>query len=309
MRVEDLTHTGETAVGAAAPEYPEESDVATNQLLRVTDRYGESLSSGPLGIERTYLEWKLADAGGEIAGPEGVGALLADCTVRFDRAPGESWRRAAVTLSERARGEAIALEKLAPELDFAALLPEGDVSPGATWEVPLERVDSLLTPGLDAVRVLGLDTTSLLASLGELPPGVHAPSLLCTYASNDRVDEHDVATIRLSIAVTAAVSPSPAARKELARQISGGASLTVESFTHELRSGPPALGPRHHHPAPRRRPDRVGSDARHRTRPGRSRLASAIWVEIRRARPRKRLAPGDQATGPAHDGPDAMKAS
>jgi hypothetical protein len=234
MRVEDLLAASESGVEGATPSYPQATDVATHELLRVTDRYGECAPSGPLGIERAYLEWKLDDTTGEIAGPEGVGALLAGCTVRFERGQQESWRREAVTLTDRAREEGVMLEKLAPELDFAVLLPAGEVSPGDAWEVPLERVDSLATPGLDAVRALGLETTSLLASLGELPAGEPAPALVCTYKASARAGDHQLATILLALEYGATLSPSHDAREDLARQISGGASLAVESFTHEL---------------------------------------------------------------------------
>ncbi len=219
---------------ADRPTYPQETDVTTKELLRVTDRYLECAPAGPLAIERSYLEWKLGDSSGDIAGPEGVGTLLTDCTVRFTRLPDESWRREALTLSDPARDEPGALEKLAAELDFVALLPAAEVSIGSSWDVPVLRVENLVAPGLELRRVLGLDAPSLLASLGELSADALPPVLRCTLASVDRDGERGLATITLALAFHAPLTPTPAAREALGRQIGGGASFDIQSFTHDL---------------------------------------------------------------------------
>ena len=134
---------------------PQARDSLLRSSLRFSERVPKTRAGRALEIERRYLGWSQEDELGTLLSRGGLRQLLVDRQLKF-RWDGQGWER---TLQPRAESEQAPaatdpstseLQELAVELDFRALLPDGEVQRDDRWTVSPDFLGSLLAPGLSA---------------------------------------------------------------------------------------------------------------------------------------------------------------
>jgi len=115
-----------------------------NVLIGVTDEFVKSANGKPLELLRTYNE--LSAEGGTESERESADGFdeLEDSTVSFkwNEEEGEY-----VKSFHESEGEEELLENLEVDMELLALLPDGEVSEGDTWEMDGSKALSLFAPG------------------------------------------------------------------------------------------------------------------------------------------------------------------
>jgi hypothetical protein len=123
------------------------------QSVRVLDRYGASEDGKPLDLKRTFealaasFHFDISHPGGSQSDDVSSSSELEGQTVHF-RWNEEQGDYDAEFEGGRADEDEL-LEGLQEDMDLRFLLPQGPVSPGATWEVDLRKLMHMATPGGD----------------------------------------------------------------------------------------------------------------------------------------------------------------
>lgn len=120
--------------------------------LVVRDTIHGVAAGRPTRLDRTLVSH---DRDTETSGAEGEGVQVRDrddeASALVDQTVTFAWdgdeERFVASYAEGSTGEASWLEDLSEDMDLRALLPDGPVEPGATWEVEPAVLDELLQPG------------------------------------------------------------------------------------------------------------------------------------------------------------------
>ncbi len=179
-----------------------EEDMAASMSIdaAVTDTYEKVGGGRPLALVRAYDELVFAyEANGE--SDETHQDDVEGSQVRFTwNEDDETYDRAFVDEDEEGN-----LDVLHEDMDLRALLPEGEVDEGDSWEVDPERVLDVLLPGTDPVSLLtaadipeeGRGFAQAIAEgFGEIG---EETTLVCTYRGTRDVDGVEAAIIAVEL--------------------------------------------------------------------------------------------------------------
>jgi hypothetical protein len=206
--LEDFTMTmngQESPFGPDAMDTQLEGDVGYS--LEVVDVF-EAVDGGrPTKLARTYDAFSMYYDVADNSDEQGLEQIEGK-TVRFVwNADDEDYDR---SWSEESEDEdEDVLQVLAIDLDMRALLPEGAVKEGDTWEVAVSKLGSLFVPGLDLARAKdsNVDGFDQLPTdfLGPLEEALNESILQCTFRGFSGGEDGDLATIALSLSTDASI--------------------------------------------------------------------------------------------------------
>lgn len=185
---------------------PSDFELSTEIGLSVVDTYVEVEDGVPLELLRRYEDfeahWETPDGSGEA--DDGPLSELDGKQIRF------KWNPDAETYDvsyEDGEGDEDALERLHVDMDFRAMLPDGEVSEGDTWTLDSEQVAGVILFGLrtngfslDMDGELGpmqdLLESELIPQLEALAQGLTAE---CTYRGRETVDGRSLGSIGIEL--------------------------------------------------------------------------------------------------------------
>lgn len=121
-----------------------EEGLLIDASITVTDEYVASKEGRMLTLLRSFDELTLE------AGPESQAEIVDEFAELEDSTVSFKWDAEAeeyVKTFHESEGDEDLLENLDPDMDFTALLPDGEVSEGDTWEASGERLGAIFFPG------------------------------------------------------------------------------------------------------------------------------------------------------------------
>ena len=159
----DVTMNGQASPLSMDAMDPSEREGVFTYNLDVLDVFKDVADGRTAELIRTYNAVEgSAEGGGDTE--EGSYDELVGQSVHFVwNEETEQYDRSA--LDEDADLEEDLLQSLAAEIDMSALLPDGEVAIGDTWEVPGEMMVGLLVPGIDFNSAANIDNEAM----GEIP--------------------------------------------------------------------------------------------------------------------------------------------
>ncbi|MEE8468435.1 MAG: hypothetical protein V3T22_08270, partial [Planctomycetota bacterium] len=208
--------------GEEHPMMPEiEMDMEVTSSTTITDEYVSMGRGRPQILRRTFdeigtemnLEMVIEAMGqSEEQNPSGAGTSpLEGETVVFTWDDEDEEYK--VTFPEDAEGDEDLLANLIEDMDLRVLLPDGEVSEGDSWDIPLAGLVDVLAPGGDLK--LDIDMDGAGAGMGSPPPEMMSNmremfgdmlegSATATFSSTRDVDGTTVAVIDIEIDIDTA---------------------------------------------------------------------------------------------------------
>ena len=228
---------------------PQARDSLLRSSLRFSERVPQAREGRALEIERHYLEWSQEDELGTLLSRGGLRQLLIDRQLEFRR-EGQDWERTLLAREESEQAPAATdpsrseLQQLAVELDFRALLPEGDVTRGDGWTASPHVLGSLLAPGLSteswsqAEAVEGtspLDDDSMRIGLRAWLKRLQSegPGLQCSYLGRDTTAGQPRVQIEFTLEREDRFDADATARAAALREIGEGQAV-FRRFEHQV---------------------------------------------------------------------------
>lgn len=185
--------------------------MSSSMTIRVEDAYGSTSEGRLQELTRTFDELSQlvtihvsAEGASEVPETQGSSELEGRTVVfAWDEEAGAY--EAAFAGDDGDQG---LLEGLEEDMDLRALLPPGEVEPGAEWEVPIEELESIVSPGGD-LKILPDDAeaddmdfySTIEDRVAEQFSDVLEGTCKCTYVGTREVDGLQVGEIRLDIEV------------------------------------------------------------------------------------------------------------
>jgi hypothetical protein len=185
---------------------PSDFELSTEIDLSVVDTYVEVEDGMPLELLRRYQDfearWETPDGSGEA--DDGPLSALDGKEIRF------KWNPDAETYDvsyEDGEGDEDALERLHVDMDFRAMLPDGEVSEGDTWTLDSEQVAGVILFGL-RTNGFSLDMDGELGPMQDLLEAELMPQLEalaqdltaeCTYRGRKTVDGRSLGSIGIEL--------------------------------------------------------------------------------------------------------------
>ena len=167
----------------------------------ISDEYRKVGDGRPLELVRVFEELSVEYDSGDDQGSESMDDLEGVSVLfQWD----EEREDYDVSFTEDSEGaDEDILKGLLEDMDFRALLPDGDVDEGGSWEVDTSGIVSVLFPGMrldDLSRLAGEEADEvpeeILDQLGSIPGGLE---MSCEYAGLREEDGVTVAVVELTL--------------------------------------------------------------------------------------------------------------